>query len=164
MKYPLDRVCVKSGIFCPSCQRKLDSGEVDYSEIEVIKTLIELEEKNVELRKGVYVKSYMVNNTTVLILKNGWDRMQLNKIARELGNKLGRRVKIALLTGDQRALVEQLLAPARVLGINVIWLPDGSEQISIRVPSRDKKKIGKINDWEKIFTKLLGKPTRIVFV
>ncbi len=163
MKYPLDRVCVKSGIFCPSCQRKLDTGEVDYSEIEVIKALMELEEKHVELREGEYIKSYIIDNTVILILKNNWDRGQLNKIARELGNKLGRRVKVALLTGDQRVLAEQLLAPARVLGVNVIWLPDGSEQISIRIASRDKRRLGNISDWEKIFTKILGKPTRIIF-
>ena len=163
MKYPLDRVCVKSGIFCPSCQRKLDTGVVDWSEVDVIRALMELEEKSVELRRGEYVKAFIMDNTVILILKNGWDRGELNKIARELSNKLGKKVKVALLTGDQRILVEQLLSPARVLGVNVVWLPDGSEQISIRVSSRDRRRVGNVSAWEKIFTSILGKPTRIVF-
>jgi len=162
VKYPLDRVCVKSGIFCPSCQRKIDNGEVKPYEVEVIRLLMELEDKVIELRKGEYIKSYMVGNTLILVLKGEWERAELDKLSREIGAKLDKRVKIAILTSDQRSLVEQILSPIRVLSLNIVWLPDGSEQISVRIPSRDVKRLGNVKQWEEILSEVLGKPTRII--
>ncbi len=163
MKYPLDKVCVKSGIFCPSCQRKLDTGVVEYSEVDVIKALIELEDRLVELRRGEYVKSYTLDNTVVLIVRNGWEKRELDVIAKKVSEKLGKRVRIAIDTGDKRRLIEQIVAPAHVLGVNAVWLPDGSEQVVIRMQRRDRKRFSNLPEWESLFSKILGKTTRIVF-
>ncbi|OYT37832.1 MAG: transcription elongation factor, partial [Desulfurococcales archaeon ex4484_58] len=111
MKYPLDKICVRSGVFCPSCQRKLDSGLVDHSEVDVMKALMELEDRLKELRKGEYVKSYTIDDVVVIILRNGWERRELETIARETAYKLRKKVKIALDTGDRKRLVEQVVSP-----------------------------------------------------
>lgn len=163
MKYPLDRICVKSGIFCTSCQRKLDLGEVDKEEVEIIKTLMELEESYVEFRKGEYVKSYVVNNTVIILLRNGWEAGEIGKLVKTLSSKLNKRVKIIQSTSDYRSIVEQILSPIHIIGINRVWLPDGSEQFSITVSRRDRRRLENISEWEKLLTKLLGKPTRIRF-
>jgi len=162
LKYPLDRVCVKSGLFCPSCQRKLDTGEVKPYEVDVIKTLMELEDRIVELRKGEYVKSYIVGDTVIIVLKGEWGRSEIEKLNRELSSKFGKRVRIVTLTGDQRSLIEQVLPNVSVLNVNIAWLPDGSEQILVRIPSRDLRRLGSVKQWEEVLTDLLHKPTRIM--
>jgi len=161
LKYPLDRVCVKSGLFCPSCQRKLDTGEVKLHEVDIIKTLMELEDRIVELRKGEYVKSYIVGDTVIIVLKGDWERSEIEKLNRDLSSKFGKRVRIVTLTSDQRMLVEQVLPNVSVLNINIAWLPDGSEQILVRIPSRDLRRLGNVKQWEEILTDLFNKPTRI---
>ncbi len=164
MKYPLDKICVKSGIFCPSCQRKLDSGIVDYSEVDVMKALMELEDRLKELRRGEYVKSYSLDNTVVVILKGSWEKQELGRIARELANRLGKRVKLVIDTGDKRKLVDQIISPARIIGISTIWLPDGSEQMVIRISRRDQRILRNKDEWENLLSKLVGRAARIVFV
>ena len=162
MKYPLDRICVKSELFCPSCQRKLDTGEVKPHEVDIIKTLMELEDRIVELRKGEYVKSYIVGDTVIIVLKGDWERSEIEKLSRDLSSKFGKRVRIVTLTSDQRLLVEQVLPSVSVLNINIAWLPDGSEQILVRIPSRDLRRLGNVKQWEEILTDLFQKPTRIM--
>jgi predicted nucleic acid-binding Zn-ribbon protein len=43
LRIPLDTICVKTGILCPSCQRKVDEGEVQEFEVEILRNLLELE-------------------------------------------------------------------------------------------------------------------------
>jgi len=162
LKYPLDRVCVKSGLFCPSCQRKLDTGEVKPHEVDIIKTLMELEDRIVELRKGEYVKSYIVGDTVIIVLKGDWERSEVERLNRELSSKFGKRIRVVTLTSDQRMLVEQVLPNVSVLNINIAWLPDGSEQILVRIPSRDLRRLGNVKQWEEVLTDLFHKPTRIM--
>jgi len=163
VKYPLDRICVKSGIFCSICQRKLDSGEVGREEIDIIRTLIDLEEVHQEFRKGEYVKSYTVDNNVIIFLRNGWDYGDINKLTRSISSRLGKRVKIVQLTNDYRSLIEQVLSPVRVIGVNIVWLPDGTEQFSITIHKRDRRKLENVSEWEKLLMKILGKTTRIRF-
>lgn len=163
MKYPLDKICVKSGIFCSSCQRKLDSGDVGREEVDVIKTIIELEDNYPEFRRGEYIKSYIVNATVIILLRNSWEVNEINKLTRALSSKLNKKVKIIQSTSDYRLVIEQILSPIHIIGINRVWLPDGTEQFSITISRRDRKRLENTSEWEKLFTKLLGKPTRIRF-
>jgi len=128
-----------------------------------MKVLMELEDSVKELRKGEYVKSYTIGDTIVILLRDSWERYELDKVSREVSRKIGKRVKIALDTGDHRRLVEQIASPAHVLGVNTIWLPDGSEQTLIRISRKDQRLLGDRAEWEKLFSKLLDRSVRIVF-
>ncbi|WFO75886.1 transcription elongation factor [Desulfurococcaceae archaeon MEX13E-LK6-19] len=163
MKYPLDKVCVKSGILCPRCQRLVDTGEVQQYEIPIMKTLIELEEgKYKELRQGSYIKAYKSDNIIIVLVQGIGDPKALEKASKDLSQKLGFRVKIIEKTGDIRRLIEQVIHPAILLGVNTLWLPDGSEQVVIRIPRRDHRLISNyIKDYEKILGEIIGKPVRI---
>ncbi len=162
MKYPLDKICVKSGILCPSCQRKVDSGLVGRYEIPIMKAMMELEEELKELRKGEYVKAYEVSNMIIVLVKDSFEPIEIEKIAKELSMKLRRKVKVINYRSDRRALVEQIIAPATLLGLNTLWLPDGSEQVIVRIPRRDQRFIGgRKRALEELLTQLFGKQVRI---
>ncbi len=165
LKYPLDRICVKSGILCPRCQRLVDSGKVGRFEIPIMRELIDLEEKTFkELRKGYYRKAYRSRDLIVIVVEGINDLKALDRAGRELSHRLNAKVKIVERTGDIRRLVEQVVYPATLLGVNSLWLPDGSEQVIIRILRRDHRFIGnKKNDYEKVLSEILGKPVRIRF-
>lgn len=163
MKYPLDRICIKSGILCPRCQRLVNTGVVDSYEIPIMKELIDLEERVLkELRKGVYKKAYQSGDLIIIVVEGINDPKTLDKAGKELTRRLNARVKVVERTGDMRRLVEQIVYPATLLGVNSLWLPDGSEQIIIRIYRRDQKFIsGKKKQYEYILEQILGKPVRI---
>ncbi|MGC9181876.1 transcription elongation factor [Thermogladius sp. KZ2Tp1] len=164
VKYPLDRICVKSGVLCPNCQRKVESGEVAREEIPIMKTLMELEEDLKELRTGNYIKSFDFGDEVIVILKGDWDKASLDKIAKELSSRLGKSAKVLLEGEGVKKLMEQLLYPATILGINTLWLPDGSEQMVVRVPRRDRKYLrGKEEKYRRFISTILGKDIKITF-
>ncbi len=163
MKYPLDRICVKSGILCPRCQRLVDTGVVGEYEVPIMRELIFLEEKGFkELRKGNYIKAYKSGDLVVILVEGIGDQKALERASKELANKLGSRVRIVERSGDVRRLVEQVIYPATLMGVNTLWLPDGTEQVVVRVFRRDQRIIGnKKNEYEQILSEILKKPVRI---
>ncbi len=164
MKYPLDKICVKSGILCPTCQRKVDTGIVDKNEIPIMKAFMELEDKLKELRRGEYIKSYDLNGLVIVLVRDHWEKEEIEKISKELSNVLRRRTKVIIYTSDKKYLVEQILYPATLLGMNTLWLPDGTEQIIVRVSRRDQRIIGgRKRLLEKLLADLLEKNVRIRF-
>lgn len=170
MKLPLDYVCIKSGILCPRCQLLIRSRTVEEFEIELMKTLLELEENNPEfkfLRNLTYVKAIKSSNMLVLLVKKHEGNIPHNslvKLARVLGDKLGK-IKVRVIDkthGDLKSIASQLLSPARVLGINTLWLPDGTTQYVIRVPRYDNRYLPSSREvLEFILMTIIGHQVRI---
>ncbi len=164
MKYPLDKICVKSGILCPNCQRKVDTGLVGKYEIPIMRAMIELEEEMKELRRGEYVKSHELDGLVIIIVRDHWERDEIERVSKRLSSKLKKRVKVVIDKGNKKELVEQILFPATLLGMNALWLPDGSEQIIVRVSRRDQRFIGSRKDkFEKLLGTLLNRNVMIRF-
>ncbi len=171
VQIPLDYVCVKSGVLCPRCQGLIDSGAVDEREVPIMKALIELEESEGMqiLKKATYYKAYFVDNDMVIIVMDlgvGTSVPVFSRYAREieqkLREKLGMKVKIIPKASDVRGLATHLLYPARVLGVNTLWLPDGSIEYVVRITRRDERRLGKAKEvYERILTEILGKRTHI---
>ncbi|BCU68300.1 transcription elongation factor NusA [Sulfolobales archaeon HS-7] len=141
MKLPLDYVCINSGLLCDRCQSLVDEGQIDDFEIEVMKSLIEIEGEVRELKDSTYNKSLQVNNLIIVVVTSGPDMTQQKwvKVAKMLHEKLGKKVRIIENTNNIKQGVIQVMFPARVLGVNTVWLPDGSVQHIVRITKEDKK-------------------------
>ncbi len=170
VEIPLDYICVKSGVLCPRCQSLVESGAVGEHEVEVMRALIELEEREgVQLlKKATYHKTYVVDDMYVVVMDLGIGTSvplftrHARALEQKLQERLGRRVRIVPRANDVRGLAAFLLYPARVLGVNTLWLPDGSIEYVIRVPRRDQRVIGpRREEYERILSELLGRRTRI---
>jgi transcription antitermination factor NusA-like protein len=160
----LDKICVKSGILCPNCQRKVDTGIVGKYEIPIMRELMFLEDEMKELRKGEYVKAYEVDNMVIVLVKGFDNQEELDKISRRLSERLGRKARLVNLVNDQRKLVEQVIAPATLLGLNTVWMLDGREEIIVRVARRDQRFLaGRKKKLEELLSKILGRSVRIRF-
>jgi transcription antitermination factor NusA-like protein len=48
------------------------------------------------------------------------------KIIRELGKKLGKKIRVLERGSDDRKFLEDLFSPFSIVTINTIWLPDGT--------------------------------------
>lgn len=164
MKYPLDKICIKSGVFCPSCQRKIESGVVTADDIIVLRALINLEDKLKFLRKGEYVKSLSITDEVVVLVRNSFESTEITTLEKELSNSMGKRVKVVEYTSDLKKLIEQIMAPASLLGVNKVWLPTGEEVINIRISRRDRKYLAKSKEqYELLIERISGTRTKIIF-
>jgi len=145
VKIPLDQICVRTGILCPRCQRLVDTGAVQRFEVDIMKALLELEGRAdfKFLKDATYVKSMTSNNTIILLIevKNAiLQSRMLTKLGRSLAEKIGKKVRVVNVANNNlRDIASQLVYPARVIGINTLWLPDGTIEHIVRIPRSDKR-------------------------
>jgi hypothetical protein len=158
---------VKSGVLCPNCRRKVESGLYDPFEVDLMRILLDLEEKGESwLKNSEYVKAYMFDGFLVILIRvRNTYGFNLNRTAKEIGKQIGAKyVKIIDYRGrDLRYLAQQLLAPAKVYGVNIVYLPDGSTMYTIRVSRRDLHRLQVDKELlEKALSKIYGEKVAIV--
>jgi len=128
---------------------------------------LEMEDKGEAwLKNSEYVKAYMFDGFLVILLRirNAYG-FSLNRAAKEIGKRIGARfVKIIDYRGrDLRYLAQQLLSPAKVHGVNIVYMPDGSTMYTIRVSKRDLHRLQVDKELlEKALSKIYGEKVSIV--
>ena len=166
MKTPICFFCAKSGVLCPRCQEKLDKGEVTEADVEVSKWFIDYEAKNPQLRDYVIHRTVKVPKMMIIMVSGGGvaNRTLLTKLSRQLSDEKRTNVRIVEKTSSIKRLLEQIVTPARVMGANTVWLPDGSWESTIRMPRSDLRKMPlDLKSAEEAIKILAGEVIHIVF-
>ncbi|MEM0361600.1 MAG: transcription elongation factor NusA [Sulfolobales archaeon] len=168
MKIPLDQICVKSGVLCPRCQGLVDSRVVDPYEIDVMRALLELENESdfKFLKDATYYKAVKSGNFLVLLIQlpdSSTTPRLLSKLDKHLSELLGVKVRVVDKSSNNiKSIALQLVMPARVSGINTLWLPDGSTQYIVRIPRSDSRYLPASKEViEEVLTNLIGSSVRI---
>ena len=139
VKTILDNFCVKSGIFCSRCEEKLKKGQITDLDVRVIRSITELEKENPTLQDVTFHKAVEAGDIMALMVdRRGLDTFLASgaKLAKSLGERVGRRVRILSQSGDDRDFLEGLFTPYSILTINTIWLPDGSRETKVILNGR----------------------------
>ncbi len=144
----LTKICsvdLKSGILCQRCEKKVKSGEFSKLDLEVARILLKMEEKYPALQKVYFHKAIESGNTLVILVNKGDVQKILSyggKILKEISEKTGKRkIRILASNAEPRRFLEDLFAPASILTINKIWLPDGSTETKVVIPKKDERKL-----------------------
>jgi transcription antitermination factor NusA-like protein len=113
---------------------KVRSGEVSELDLKIARLLLSLEEKYPSLQNIYFHKAVDADGTLALIVGPG-DVPRLlgygGKIIRALGEEAGKNVRVLEHGVDDRKFLEDLFAPASIMAINTIWLPDGSTETRV---------------------------------
>ncbi|MEM0275494.1 MAG: hypothetical protein QXE67_04540 [Nitrososphaerota archaeon] len=145
MELPLCAFDLKSGILCPRCEEKVSRGLYDELDIKMMKILLELEKEFPKLSKTGYVKTIDTKDTIFIVLKEDSFKHLTQDIFFPLLKKLKEQFKekIKIVEDDKEIsrFIEKLVAPARIITINKIWLPDGSEEMRIILDNERSLKI-----------------------
>ena len=143
MKTPICSFDAKSGILCSTCENKVKNGNLTKTDVELSINLTKLLNKVPELNKLEFKKCIEVNEYMILIF-NGLNANFNNNI-HSFNNKIGQELnkKIWSIEGDlsTRKLIEELFKPIKVLTVNIIWLPDGSEIMKVVLAGWKTKKL-----------------------
>ncbi|MFQ6077264.1 MAG: hypothetical protein ACE5Z5_14220 [Candidatus Bathyarchaeia archaeon] len=166
MKTTLCSFCLKSGILCPRCQERFESGEVDEVDIRVGRLLLELEEGYPSLQRISFHKAYEVDGILALVVGRG-DLPHLlgygGKIVRELFDKTGKRVRIIEEGGETRKFLEDLFAPVKLVTINRIWLPDGSTETRVILSGHRRRLPANVRTLKELAKSIRGMTLRVEF-
>lgn len=108
-----------------------------------MRELLEAELQFPQLKTAEYVKTIRASGIFFVLLRYYADLRQFKfRLERHLSQRLGAQVNVIEYAGSVNALLEQLLKPARVTGISRVWLPDGTEQLLVKVDKMSSVTIG----------------------
>jgi len=166
---PACTTCVKSGFLCTSCQTKLDEGELTEFELDLAKDLLDLEATDPEkfgyLKEVSFYKAIDFEDVVILVVGNK-DKL---RIAPELTRWIKKNYEIDTLiyiekTKKPRPVVEDLIAPSKLLSLNEIFLATGDIEFKAVLREDDKDKIlFTAEELEELLMELTGTVTRIEF-
>ena len=107
--------------------------------------VLKMEEKYPALQKVYFHKAVESGNTLVILVNKGDVQKILSyggKILKEISEKTSKKkIRILASNAEPRRFLEDLCAPASILTINKIWLPDGSTETKVVIPKKDERKL-----------------------
>ncbi|WP_456365399.1 KH domain-containing protein [Thermococcus sp.] len=170
MKAPICEVCLKTDdILCPADEKKLQEGLISELDVKVARLLYKLlGDVDMEFKKAVEAGDLIVimvgeGDVPITIGKGG---KNIKALMRELGKRI--RVIEAVEvedTEDLKKLATDLLYPAGVFGVNVVYKPGGGNYYKVLVLSRDRKKLPAQPDvLESIMSQMAGTDVKINFI
>jgi transcription antitermination factor NusA-like protein len=170
MKAPICEVCLKTDdILCPADEKKLQEGIISELDVKVARLLYKLlGDVDMEFKKAVEAGDIIVimvgeGDVPITIGKGG---KNIKALMRELGKRI--RVIEAVEvkdTEDLKKLATDLLYPASVFGVNVVYKPGGGTYYKVLVLSRDRKKLPeKAETLESILSQIAGTEVKINFI
>ncbi|MFH1835855.1 MAG: hypothetical protein ABH851_06675 [Methanobacteriota archaeon] len=161
MTLPICDVCAKTGVLCNGCENKLSSGSISPLDVELSKIIFELSGEDVSFTKAIETEEHVI----ILAPKESLGKIigrsgaTINVISR----KIGKQVRV-VGAGELNEMIYDLISPARVLGINNVFMSDGSTFQRIRVSIKDKPKLRlSLSDIEQLISSISKDKVEIVF-
>lgn len=159
-------MCLKSGILCQGCENRLKEGRISELDIKISRTLFEIAQKHRGLEKINFKHAVSTSGLTILVVGKGEIRFAVGrggKVVRELENKLQTKIRVIEEGTQTRKLAQDILTPAKVLGVNVLY-SGGKEEHRVRVPRTHSKRLpANVKGIQTLLTKLTNKNITVVF-
>ncbi len=166
MKAPICKICQRSDILCAGCQAKLDNGEISLHDVEVARALAKLSDRYSAIEKTEFKKAFGIGNLTIIMVPKGMAGQMIGRrgiFIKELSKMLNKKIKIVEETPDNKELIQKVLFPAKLIGVNIVYGPNKTESYKVRVPKEDRNRVFDKELLEKFFSELLKGETSIIF-
>lgn len=139
MKTPICSFDAKTGTLCSKCEDKLRSGHLTQADVECAVKLVKIAERDQEINKFTMINAYHVNGDIVLVLqRSDLSVLRSNvELSRKIEQQFENKVWFVEAEATDKRFLENLFFPARILTINLIWLPDGSKLTKVIVAAKD---------------------------
>jgi len=134
-------------MLCTSCQAKLDRGDITAFDIELSKWLLEREKDHPNLENLALLRATRTEGRLILVVKKkGKDLFLAEKaLVDELAEKFG---EVMVVEGPPklRRIIREFIHPANEVGVNSLYLPDGSKENIVMLRDEDRERIQYSND------------------
>lgn len=166
MRAPICNICLKSGILCQGCESRLKDGKISELDVKMSRTLFEFAQKHRGLEKINFKHAIDVGTLIVIVVRQGEIRFAVGrggKVVRALERRFRTKIRIVEEKTEIRKLAKDLLTPAKVLGVNVLYA-GGKEEYRVRVPCSHLKRLpASVNGIQIALTKLTNKNIKLAF-
>ncbi len=167
MKTPICEVCLKSGILCPGCQQKLDKGEVSELDVKIARALHKASARNKEVKDVRFDKSIVIGDLAILLTDKKDVPVLMGKggkVLKAISNQIKMNVRVLGDLKDPRSVADDLIRPARLLGVNTVFAVDGTKRYKIRIAKEDSQKVPlSLADLQALIARLTGQEVSVVF-
>lgn len=141
---PACQTCVSSGFLCTSCQEKYDEGDLTDFELDLSKDFLELEEQEEYsfLKKASFYKAIDFGDVVILLVDKNFKIKASQKLLDWIKDvyEIDQLILIKK-SNDPRTTLEALIAPAKLLSLNEIFLATGDIEYKATLRERDREKI-----------------------
>jgi len=129
-------------MLCTSCQAKLDRGDITAFDIEFSKWLLEKEKEHPSLESLTLQRATRTEGRLILVVKKkGRDLLLAEEVLiNELSERFG---DVMVVEGPLklRRVIRDFIAPANEVGVNSLYLPDGSKENIVMLLGEDRERI-----------------------
>jgi len=132
--------CIKSEVFCNSCQRKIDSGEVSKIEIDIAKFLFNLRDRIRSLEDAKIIK-VLDGHAIIIITEKGSAAKIVGRqgsVVKLLAKHFNKPIRV-VEADDARKFIGNLVVPASAT-VSVAYA-DGKECYRIRILKSQKNRL-----------------------
>ena len=142
MRLPVCNFDLESDMLCTSCQAKLDRGEITSFDVEFSKWLLEREKDHPNLENLTLQRATRIEGRLILVLKKKGKDLFLAEetLVNELTEKFG---EVMVVEGPLklRRVIREFINPANEVGVNSLYLPDGSKENIVMLREEDRDRI-----------------------
>ncbi|NVM52800.1 MAG: hypothetical protein HWN66_03785 [Candidatus Helarchaeota archaeon] len=164
---PICKICAKTEVLCNSCETKLETGEITQLDIDLANYLTELEARFSSLKNANFYKSIDVGSVLIVLVGTGEISSFIGprgKVIKLLQEKFGKNIRIIEKITDLKKIIEDLIVPAELLGMNKIYLPTGEIESKARLKWGDENRLPANPEvLEEVIYRLTNERIRIAF-
>lgn len=162
MKTPLCKICQITGVLCPSCERKIEKGEVSPLDVKVSIFLGRRTKDIRELDEVSLLKVVSVDNSLVLLFRRG-DSQKFLRYAKDVIREMEKEFRMRVIAIDYhpnlKEFIENVFHPIPIATINIIWLPDGTKETRVILERRVRS--GKVEFAKKVIQKVMNVDVKV---
>jgi hypothetical protein len=130
-------------MLCTNCQARLERGEIKHFDIEFSKWLLERGKDYPGLVDLTLLRAARVGEKIVLVVKKRGKDLILSEeaLVNEMTEHFGEPI---IVEGPikLRRVVREFIHPANEVGVNSLYLPDGSKESIVMLRGEDRERIG----------------------
>jgi transcription antitermination factor NusA-like protein len=144
----------------------LREGKITQLEVDASRVLYGISRRNPSLNAISLKRVVGAGDLVVLLVGQGEVKSVIGhggKTIREISERLHKKVRATEDSADLRKLAQDILTPARVRGVNVLY-SGGKEIYRVRVPRHDLKRLpASIETLQNLLTTLTNKSVKLLF-
>jgi transcription antitermination factor NusA-like protein len=143
LKTPICTFDAKAAILCTKCETKLRLGHLTNADVDGAIKISRLAERNQDVNKFTMIHASKVDDDFILSLR-GSDISVLrsnSSLIKKFEDEFQNKVWFVEAEATDRRFIENLFFPAKVLTVNLIWLPDGSKSTKVIISTRNKPQL-----------------------
>lgn len=140
MKTPICTFDAKTAILCTKCETRLRLGHLTDTDIEGAIKIAKLAERNQDINKFTMTAASRVDKDFIIAL-SGLDISTIRSnsaLLKTFEDEFQSKVWFVEAEATDRRFIENLFFPAKVLAVNMIWLPDGSKLTKAIISTSNK--------------------------